>query len=86
MVFKILIWIGLTHILLKESKELLWMVMHISSGVPQASILGPLLFVIYINDFPQSSNVLSMRLFADETSLSFRYKYKYKYCMNFHYK
>ena len=33
-------------------------------------MLGPLLFLIYINDFPQASNFFSMRLFADDTSLT----------------
>ena len=42
---------------------------NIKFGVPQGSILGPLLFILHVNDIPSTTSLFEIILFADDTTL-----------------
>ena len=63
--------------------DVLFDTLLISTGVPQGSILGPLLFLLYVNDIHLASNKFNAILYADDTTLEGSlYSFKYNRTIN----
>ena len=49
-------------------------ILNIKCGVPQGLILGPLFFILFINDIVRSSPNLNVIIFADDTNILYSHK------------
>ena len=57
-----------------EYKDTKSKILPIDCGVPQGSVLGPLLFIVYVNDLPKVLSQCKSILFADDTTISYTHE------------